>query len=186
MKTKQKINLRVLYSKNTAIIAAFSGNFSSGINPKFGRSDSTSIADLLLYCGSWVITYSTSWKYTKYVHRWNSFYYNGEELLSNYYIWMYIQEYEKHILNGVHSNLEIYVKKASLPIPIYIHLHSINQVSMYIFFKRSYQKMFLTRVCVGLNLNTVFIQNYLPWLLWQIDSRYTYSIYKTKAPTNPI
>ena len=68
MKTKQKINLRVLYSKNTAIIAAFSGNFSSGINPKFGRSDSTSIADLLLYCGSWVITYSTSWKYTKYVH----------------------------------------------------------------------------------------------------------------------
>ena len=78
---------------------------------------------------------------------------------------MYIQEYEKHILNGVHSNLEIYVKKASLPIPIYIHLHSINQVSMYIFFKRSYQKMFLTRVCVGLNLNTVFIQNYLPWLL---------------------
>ena len=128
MKTKQKLNHRVLYSKNTAIISAFSGNFSSGINPKFGRSNSTSIADLLLYCGSWVITYSTSWKYTKYVHGWNSFYYNGEELLSNYYIWMYIQEYEKHILNGVHSNLEIYVKKASLPIPIYIHLHSINQV----------------------------------------------------------
>ena len=85
MKTKQKLNHRVLYSKNKAIIAAFSWSFSSGINPKFGRSDSTSIADLLLYCGLWVIIYSTtSWKYTKYVHGIAFTTYNGEELLSDF------------------------------------------------------------------------------------------------------